>query len=124
MRVHLTLLVLLPAFGVMFDWQLHRALGGNKLSWAYTVEWPVFAGYAVFMWWRLLHEGFAPRRAPRAPRATPDKEARNEADLAAYNAYLARLKEEDTAGAAGPSGPGEPPREPNPAGHDTEDATG
>ena len=32
------------------DWQLHRALGGNGLSWAYTFEWPLFAGFAVVFW--------------------------------------------------------------------------
>lgn len=33
-----------------------RATGGNDLSWAYTFEWPFFAAYGVFMWWKLLHE--------------------------------------------------------------------
>jgi hypothetical protein len=42
-------------------WQLQRALGGNGQSWAYTLEWPFFAAYAGWMWWKLLHEepGFA-----------------------------------------------------------------
>jgi hypothetical protein len=35
---------------------LGRALQGNLLSWAYTFEWPFFAGYATWMWWRLVHE--------------------------------------------------------------------
>jgi hypothetical protein len=37
-------------------WQVTRAVAGNELSWAYVFEWPFFAGYAVFMWWRLVHE--------------------------------------------------------------------
>jgi hypothetical protein len=37
-------------------WQATRALSGNTLSWAYTFEWPVFAGYALYMWWKLLHD--------------------------------------------------------------------
>ena len=37
-------------------WQLSRALGGNSLSWAYVFEWPLFAAYAVYMWWRFVHE--------------------------------------------------------------------
>ena len=54
--MHLTLLVLLPAFAWLTWWQLSRALGGNTLSWAYTFEWPLFAGYAVYMWWQLIHD--------------------------------------------------------------------
>lgn len=54
--MHITLLVLLPAFGFLTKWQLDRALGGNTLSWAYTFEWPLFAGYAVYVWWQLIHD--------------------------------------------------------------------
>ncbi len=49
-------------------WQLHAALGGNTLSWAYTVEWPVFAVIAVIAWWHLIHEEPEERNA-RAERA-------------------------------------------------------
>lgn len=55
-RMHMTLLVLLPAFGVLTWWQLNRAESGNTLSWAYTFEWPLFAGYACYMWWHLIHD--------------------------------------------------------------------
>ncbi len=98
LRLHLTLVVLLPAFAFMFWWQLHRALGGNELSWAYTVEWPLFACYAVFLWWRLLNED-APRR-PRRQRGRDDgaRAAREEAERAAYNRYLAGLAEEERKG--------------------------
>jgi hypothetical protein len=47
-------------------WQLHRALGGNGLSWFYTFEWPIFAGLAIWGWWHLLHESpeaYAARKA-------------------------------------------------------------
>jgi hypothetical protein len=56
MGMHVTLLVLLPAFAWLTYWQLNRALGGNTLSWAYTFEWPLFAGYAVYVWWQLVHD--------------------------------------------------------------------
>jgi hypothetical protein len=36
--------------------EIHRATGGNTLSWAYVVEWPIFALYIVYMWQRLLRE--------------------------------------------------------------------
>ncbi len=54
--MHVTLLVLLPAFAWLTWWQLERALGGNTLSWAYTFEWPLFAIYAVYVWWQLIHD--------------------------------------------------------------------
>ncbi len=37
-------------------WQLHRALGGNGLSWFYTFEWPILAAVAIGGWWHLVHE--------------------------------------------------------------------
>jgi hypothetical protein len=54
--MHVTLLILLPAFAWLTWWQLTRALDGNTLSWAYTFEWPLFAGYAIYMWWQLIHD--------------------------------------------------------------------
>ncbi len=54
--MHVTLLVLLPAFAWLTWWQLERALGGNTLSWAYTFEWPLFACYAIYVWWQLIHD--------------------------------------------------------------------
>ena len=54
--LHVTLLVVLVAFGWLTSWQLGRALSGNSLSWAYTFEWPLFAGYACYMWWQLIHD--------------------------------------------------------------------
>jgi hypothetical protein len=56
MGMHVTLLILLPTFAWLTRWQLSRALGGNTLSWAYTFEWPLFAGYAVYVWWQLIHD--------------------------------------------------------------------
>jgi hypothetical protein len=54
--MHVTLLIVLPIFAWLTMWQLDRALGGNALSWAYTFEWPLFAGYAVYVWWQLIHD--------------------------------------------------------------------
>ena len=54
--MHVTLLVLLPAFAWLTWWQLERALGGNTLSWAYTFEWPLFAVYAIYVWWQFDHD--------------------------------------------------------------------
>lgn len=54
--MHVTLLILLPTFAFLTKWQLDRALGGNTLSWAYTFEWPLFALYAMYVWWQLIHD--------------------------------------------------------------------
>jgi hypothetical protein len=66
LALHVTLLVLLPAFAFLTKWQLDRAIGGNTLSWAYTFEWPLFAGYAVYVWWHLVHDS-ATGMTPRLP---------------------------------------------------------
>ncbi len=58
--LHALVLVLVPAFLLAGWWQYHVALGGNDLSWVYTVEWPFFAVYAVYIWWRLIHDESTP----------------------------------------------------------------
>jgi hypothetical protein len=85
-------------------WQLRRAAGGNALSWAYAVQWPVFAGFLVFIWVREIRRalGLAGPRSPRTGgeparrpvltyRPLPAVEDRNDPELAAYNHYLAWL---------------------------------
>jgi hypothetical protein len=44
------------------DWQFHRALAGNGLSWAYTFEWPLFAGFAIVFWARTIRDEFILKR--------------------------------------------------------------
>jgi hypothetical protein len=44
------------------DWQFRRAMGGNGLSWAYTFEWPLFAGFAIVFWARTIRDEFRLRR--------------------------------------------------------------
>jgi len=38
------------------DWQLRRAESGNELSWAYTVEWPLFAAFGLYFWARSIRD--------------------------------------------------------------------
>ncbi len=52
----MTLLVVLPVFAWLTWWQFDRATHGNSLSWAYTFEWPLFAAYACYVWWQLIHD--------------------------------------------------------------------
>jgi hypothetical protein len=99
--LHLTLLVVVPTFSALCDWQVHRALRGNELSWAYVFEWPFFAGYAVFVWWKLVHETPIPAEGSGTERAAAEpgaeaasalpEPAEQDAELDAYNRYLAEL---------------------------------
>src|SRR5579862_5211110 len=54
--LHALTFVLVGSFLVATWWQYESARGGNGLSWAYTFEWPAFAVYAVYMWWKLIHD--------------------------------------------------------------------
>jgi hypothetical protein len=105
------LLMVVSFWGMLWlgDWQLHRALAGNGLSWAYTFEWPLFAGFAVVFWAKTIKDEFRIKRglAPgpaklaadeddlpvtvQAAALSPDDE---DEELSAYNAYLARLNAE------------------------------
>ena len=73
------------------DWQLHRALSGNSLSWAYTFEWPLFAVMGAFFWAKTIRDELRLRRdavtggvsAPVAAEPASTREA-----------HLARLHQE------------------------------
>lgn len=111
LALHLTLVVVVAACAFLGWWQLHRALGGNSLSWVYTFEWPFFAAYAIYMWWKLLHEDEGEKLARRLVKAVPTKAApsieeqvealgfdpysEEDPELAAYNRYLASLHASD-----------------------------
>ncbi len=49
---HAVVLVLVATFLGLGWWQLGRAEQGNALSFGYTLEWPVFAAFVIFMWIR------------------------------------------------------------------------
>jgi hypothetical protein len=68
--MHVTLVVVLPVFVWLTWWQAGRALSGNTLSWAYTFEWPLFAGYACFVWWQLIHDEPTALQRVRVARST------------------------------------------------------
>ncbi len=107
--LHVTALVVVPGCIALCWWQVDRALSGNGLSWAYVFEWPFFAGYAVYLWWKLVHERPDSPAVLRAPGPEPGAEASElserpaeggpgaaesdeDAELAAYNRYLAALE--------------------------------
>lgn len=66
-KTHVTLAVGLAICAAAFWIEVRRALGGNELSWAYVFEWPLLAGFAVYMWWRILHPAHARADKPVAP---------------------------------------------------------
>jgi hypothetical protein len=77
-----------------------------ELSWCYVFEWPIFATFAVYMWWNLLHgrdrrprAGGRTKPAPAGAKPAPDGGA--DPDLEAWNRYLQEL---DEAGSEGPAG--------------------
>ncbi|MHB1929224.1 MAG: hypothetical protein ACYDEN_00845 [Acidimicrobiales bacterium] len=74
--LHLSLVVLGGLCLLAGWWQLHRALGGNTLSWAYTFEWPVFAVMAAAGWWQLVHDTPDDLRRRRAERKLDREEWR------------------------------------------------
>jgi len=110
-KLHVVILILVPGFLALCLWQIDRALSGNTLSWAYVFEWPLFACYAVYMWWRFVHEAADQGSPPAAARADPDglaaaataepqetpQELEEDKEMAAYNDYLAQLAERDKA---------------------------
>ncbi|MBM0231804.1 hypothetical protein JNW91_08000 [Micromonospora sp. STR1_7] len=61
---HVAMAVLVVGFLGLGWWQISRATAGNSLSWGYAVEWPVFAGFVVYVWWREVK--LARRRAAEA----------------------------------------------------------
>jgi DNA-binding transcriptional regulator of glucitol operon len=70
---HVLAIVLVVSFLALGWWQFDRASAGNTLSWGYTFEWPVFAGFVVFMWVREVQHARRGTQAPGDP-AQPDVE--------------------------------------------------
>jgi DNA-binding transcriptional regulator of glucitol operon len=114
---HALVLILVVAFLGMAWWQISRAIGGNLLSYAYAVEWPVFAGFVVYVWLREVRRELGgetspagepsaatgPGAAPRRPARIRSQAAYDDSDdpaLAAYNDYLAWLNANPHATAA------------------------
>ena len=76
LRLHLSLVAVAGGCGLAGWWQLHRALAGNSLSWAYTFEWPAFAVIAGWGWWQLVHDTPDELRRRRAEKAADGREWR------------------------------------------------
>lgn len=99
--LHLIAIVLIGIFMLAGWWQLTRAEGGNLQSWAYVIEWPMFAIFVIAMWVRMVRDELRGKDDPgtlvpdrAAPRVEIDDE--DDEELAAYNRRLARLNDEGT----------------------------
>jgi hypothetical protein len=86
LRLHLTLAGGLAVCIVAFVIELMRALGGHSFSWMYVFEWPLFAGFAIYMWWNLLHGNDRLPRSSSTP-SSPPKEATDK-EIDDWNLYL------------------------------------
>jgi len=96
-------------------WQLHvsESKHFSVQNFGYTIQWWLFAGFAVFFWWRIVRDA-ARRKAEETastsaePADVPDQPVAyrryvmptatptDDPELRAYNDYLARLNEEKT----------------------------
>ena len=104
MKLHVALLIWVPACLIAGWWQATRAFDGNTLSYVYSVEWPIFALLGVWAWWVFVHTdparaGMAGQRSAEAQAAAeagvdtgPNRRAEEEdEELAAYNDHLAAM---------------------------------
>ena len=97
LRIHLGLVLAEFLCLSGFTFELYRALSGNSLSWAYVFEWPLFGGYAFYMWRRFIAEETKTDAARSSELALPrsnKSDVETQAALEEYNEYLRRAHEE------------------------------
>ncbi len=58
------MVLLVVAFLVLGWWQIGRARGGNALSFGYAIEWPAFAIFVIFVWYREIRNERGARAEP------------------------------------------------------------
>lgn len=59
MLVHALTLVLVVTFLWLGWWQFGRAASGNLLSYGYTIQWPAFAAFVIFVWYKEVKRALA-----------------------------------------------------------------
>jgi len=89
----------------LWQWQRASSSTGGVQNIGYAFEWPLFAGFVVFMWVKIIRD--ERRRPPHTEQAhTPHSREPEideyDAELAAYNRYFARLYERDRELTSGP----------------------
>ncbi len=105
---HALLVAALAVLGRIGLWQWHKARQQDDWqNYGYAVQWWLFAGFAVFLWVKLVLDERYPERAlareqdvvdvldaPPVRPTTPAVADDEDTELAAYNAHLRRLAEQ------------------------------
>ncbi len=100
---HVAMVVLVVGFLGLGWWQVTRAAEGNALSFGYAIEWPVFAGFVVFVWWREVRHtlrGTPEERPTPAPPAAAGPEPAPATPVVRRPVRVSRVPAAPTAGAA------------------------
>lgn len=117
--VHLLFVAAVVATGFLAVWQWDRAheAGGTFQNLGYSLQWPLFGGFTLFFWYRVIRmrpdqDDAAPDAPPQpgvaetetsvtgralVPAPAPPVAEDEDPELAAYNQYLAELNEADRA---------------------------
>ena len=105
---HALLLASLAVLGWIGLWQWDKARdAGDWQNYGYAVQWWLFAGFAVFLWVKLVLDELDPQRTEARQETTPlpapdlrpqaaalPVDEDEDPELAAYNAHLRRLAEQ------------------------------
>lgn len=64
LALHALLIVCLLSFSLLGKWQFTRAesVDGTIRNIAYALQWWIFAGFAIFFWWKILRSDLAEDR--------------------------------------------------------------
>ncbi len=89
-----------------WQWERAHAADGGGQNIGYALQWPLFAAFAVYGWWRVIRielkkdapppaaDPPAPaRHGPAVPKWVPPAQVDEDEELAAYNRHLAELNE-------------------------------
>jgi hypothetical protein len=115
LRLHALLIVGVSICAAAGWFELNRARAGHEVAWVYTIEWPIFGIYGVYIWWRLCREQRATTAAkrsagrqsapagtgPSGPNRAAQRASADDPELVAWQEYLTRLHTVDP--------PGQPP---------------
>ncbi len=111
-RPALIALVFLGAAGCLalawWQWTRYESTTGSFQNLGYALQWPMFAGFCFYAYYKFVRYEEAPPPAPHhgeltaipdgllPERAKPESAPDDDPTLAEYNAYLAELAKSDT----------------------------
>jgi hypothetical protein len=105
---HVLGLVLVAGFLLLGWWQYSRATGGNALSWGYAFQWPLFAAFVAFVWFREVQLERRGARTPAAPAPATSDPAERPAPPVAPGSAPGRGPDFGSTDTAGPLPAGPP----------------